>query len=391
MECKTICLDWLSISAKGNIKLPETNDDSLKLSNEMYLIPVQKSTNHYRRMFKIIFEGVEFATLLFEPVRNYVDPSRLQIDVKNERLYESEMIDRLELIMQTLAVEFSHIIRLDVAVDGLGLLKPLLDADAGKIQRVGKGDVTLRKTAGGELKACYVGSKSSNKMLVGYNKSNEIKRSNKAYIKQFWMNSGFWESESDYETVERLEMRLKRKELVRYEETEGIEGLRRLADPDFLKKLFKSTIKGVYQFVEAGVRKDRAKEVRVLRLLKAGHRTLEKVAGKIVNEVYRAKMAIRTMWEVGHLSGLFRYEMMAKELADNIDHGVWFDKTWEKWKEGVRRRKKRNEQIKYENKTSFNKKPLLYQYITDFVEASQLNQLTLVHQLDYRNLNVPTR
>jgi hypothetical protein len=100
------------------------------------------------------------------------------------------------------------------------------------------------------IKGFYIGKRISDKCMSGYLKSNEIKRSNKKYISDYWANNNL----QGLDSVERLELRLKSKILkgiVKNSKATVVSFLDRLDDQIFIASLFKSQIDGYYQFVLA--------------------------------------------------------------------------------------------------------------------------------------------
>jgi hypothetical protein len=141
----------------------------------------------------------------------------------------------IDATFAALDTHVSHLTRLDICLDGYGLLDPASEYYRDKMEvlygrkterkfdKIGRADYDECKNGktprgwqtdeNGDLTIFYVGGQSSKKTLNGYAKGQRIEAENKQYIRQAWRQSGLIGSDDEGVEVTRLEIRQRKEAL----------------------------------------------------------------------------------------------------------------------------------------------------------------------------------
>lgn len=340
-----IGFDWIQLTAMGEMPY---FDDGLKVNEDIYLYPKDYRTRFYNSISDIYYKGQAVAEIEYHPHSKVLHPLSCMIKLKNEVCYETGISKVITDILDALNLEFNNWTRIDFCMDGHGLLEPLRKAMisaltgqeslASEIRLVGKSDITTRVTHNGKIKGVYVGARTSDKSLCGYNKSLEIKLSKKMYIKDWWIKNGISEKDGD---IERLEFRVKGSELKRYKffdkrkETDPIGVLDRLMKaPEMFESLLHSLSKKLYEFIDINeARSDEAPRLFPITdfLVNASKKMLNKASRLANSELSRMKQAAKTLYWIGKATGRKFYNKLSKDVARMVDHSKWQEDSIMKW------------------------------------------------------------
>jgi len=226
-----INVDWFSVNVgnflSDNIVTEHKNASYIgsyrlgrkELDNGIRFELKDYGTKQFEKMYDMFLNGEHFATICTN-VREGVklDRNMSIIKINNDILYQRGWVARLEYIFSELKVTVNNITRLDIAVDGVNssFLEQYKLWFNGKLEKTGKSSFTPhfeeRNLTGG-----YVGKRSSERMIVIYRKSDELKKSGKNYIKRQWVENNMIESLKSEETVERIELSLSREAIRKIE------------------------------------------------------------------------------------------------------------------------------------------------------------------------------
>lgn len=202
----------------------------------------------------ILYENQPFAQLYSVPSHRmrFRNREAVVLRLENESLYRAGTFQVvIPHFLDHVNLKIDYVRALDIAIDGAGIIKrhyQLHKKKNLKRKRHFKNglnntidDVTM------EQNRLYIGKYGSEKYVSLYNKTLELEASGKKYIRDFWKNNGLCETE---QSIDRIELRLKTKELV------GIEkSLVELDNPDYLASLFKTRTESHLTFIDKRTKK----------------------------------------------------------------------------------------------------------------------------------------
>ena len=211
----TINLDWLELIAIGGISILET-DIRMGRVQENYIFSenlILTQTNKHEHTgfyycFNIILNEEKVGYLFYgsNGKFRYANPDSNIIHIENHVLYQTGLSQKLKLILDTLQLSFSHYCRLDIAIDGSGLIEKHNSLVNSKLffrkQKALMQSVNDEKTK--QHTGYTIGSRKSEKYIIIYGKTQEINKSNKVYITEFWQKNNLYISQK----VDRVELRL---------------------------------------------------------------------------------------------------------------------------------------------------------------------------------------
>lgn len=295
-----IGIDWFEATLSGGVIPIEDNDETKPAVNFTRPVPDRdglisgrvelwhnqraRRNKHYRYGFDVLFipadakesenraamlDQYRVASLSAVPHKgnNCLERSSI-FQADNHILYRADCWKIFDAVFSALGCFVHHLTRLDVALDGHGLISPANEYYREKMEeRFGsRENCTIDKVSratydtdnwmtdkDGNVTNFYVGSMSSKKVLNGYAKGQRIEIENKQYIREAWRASGL--ITDDGKDVERLELRLRK---------EGVDDLHvvdpvtaeiaplqweRLREPKYLTGAFKASVTGFYGFV----------------------------------------------------------------------------------------------------------------------------------------------
>jgi hypothetical protein len=212
-----INLDWLQI-----VCLNSSKKDFNNYKDKNILIRKNK-TNHnpnFNYSYSIIVNNEEIIELHSSPRNNYIyNEFDVLLRVQNKVLYDCEWMQILSDILNALSLEFLKITRLDIALDSEDLINQMsIFWRSIKTNTVVKGNKSLKingidhREGESKFSSYTVGTPKSSKYASLYNKSEEILKSEKIYIKDFWVLNGLNISHD----IGRFELRLTNKFIKKY-------------------------------------------------------------------------------------------------------------------------------------------------------------------------------
>lgn len=358
----TINLDWLELIVSGNLVEFDSPLDKYEYNQgEIVLAKLPMGTKIFKYSFEIFFRGKLFGKVHTNP-RNpeILKPEYIQFQIQNNKLYEVGAIADCRYIFTKLSWAYVNTTRIDIALDGVNVLQLMDRFVKGEIQKLGKAKVKPFFTGKRVIEGFDVGSKASNKWITGYNKSDELERTGKDYIREFWERSGLDTSR----TIERLELKLRNEEIKKIFQYDWKE----LDNFEFLASIFRSTMKNFFEFIEpqADSNVTRAKRMEFVDWENIGAKLLPKMSTKETNEIYRMKQSAKTNYWCYLASGRKYYADIAQEQAMNVNALEWYATRLDKWKE------------EFNKRAGYNKDGLIsFQYILNFETYESNQQLKL--------------
>ena len=146
-------------------------------------------TRRYRYGYDVSFNGQSIGLLLIAPRQGIKGDLSCSFTAHNHILYQKAWTMIIELAFEQLGIGIKNMTQVDIACDGHGFVddyKRLLSQEFVNVGRSSHRPAEIRK---GDVKGFYIGKKTSDKHMCGYIKSNEIKISNKNYIKDYWVHN----------------------------------------------------------------------------------------------------------------------------------------------------------------------------------------------------------
>lgn len=237
----------------ASVKLDEViNQYFYELSEKENLTAVFKKGG--TKVFKRIFElrvGEDVVAHLFTHPRfvEHMPEGTVSLQMANNLLYTKDWTQVYKMLVKNIGMVVNNISRLDIAIDGVnGMIKYLTNytkQNEGfeEILRVGRARLSPLnfKDKNFTYTGFNIGSRSSDKYMVVYQKSVELKISGKQYIIDFWEKSGL-----KNENVERIEIRLNNKYLSTIKFIDQDYSV--LENPNVLARIYEQSIKKYFDF-----------------------------------------------------------------------------------------------------------------------------------------------
>lgn len=333
-----VSVDWFETTIMINLSKIDQEKESLQLSESIFLLNDRCRTKHYLNKWTLVYCGEKVATLMTNPDASYMPPNQAQMKLENYLLYSIDWLDIYKDVLHELKWIHKSLTRLDIAIDGSSVknaLKLVNDHDKGNvIGRKGKADFDWKKGHLKNVKSFIIGSAKSEKLATIYKKSDEIKESEKGYIKDFWTKNGLQDIEDTY----RFEIRLRSKIANNYD-------LDRLDQNSYLSSIVRSEIKNWFEFYYCG--KDKNKH----RTYKSGTMEWidwENIKGELLPKnkailktgIHRAKRLIKDLSYIHHVEGKPLQTDIIDLLMNEYCLHQWYDTRIDFWIEDFEKEKR---------------------------------------------------
>jgi len=281
-----VSIDWLTISLTGIPPVDYKND-------ACYIVNTQETNLNFRFVSDLYVNTIKVGKLYYQPLKSYMPKDLMHLTIANEILYTTNLKNYIKYLLKI--GKYKQVVRLDLAVDYLlseqNLAKKTINLL--KNNNVTKKGKTEFESHNIELTSLTYGSNKSNKQIVIYNKTKELKQSNKPYINRFHYENGLIVNMND--SIQRFELRLKKSA------TKNID-ITQLNDSNYLKHLIMSNIKNFYDFKQKKKEnyKTVTKNVTPLQLdyvSNSNYLPIQQTIITTINNVNKAeKMAIKTLY-----------------------------------------------------------------------------------------------
>lgn len=248
----TIAIDWFSANLRG-FWLPVSDegkiDDIIYLDNANIRLErpsvggIRNGNRFYKYGYEIFIQDEKFGIIFTHPCSPILKADSSELKIENHSLYQENWLDKFDYLCSELDVVVNNLTRIDIAVDGYHFLDDYDYVLSKQLQVLGKakGDTKWKAgRIGEEHEGFNIGSPKSERMLTGYNKTDELKETNKPYIKAFHKANGMDVSKP----IHRLELKIKTDAIKRIDDFD----MYLLDNPSYLAGIMKSQLKGFYQF-----------------------------------------------------------------------------------------------------------------------------------------------
>ena len=357
-----VVLDWLSFSAFSLYPAPVEGQDARAIGDDWVIEYQKRGTPVYLYSHKVYYGGEHVANIHTHS-RNQaiISEGVIQVEIANHVLYSTGLKEMRQMIMDvTECTAVKNYSRIDIAIDGANHVHDFLNEyvrqkghrpdpitgaqdafvmpgarwdKSNRVRMKGKANLDAkrfnRKT--GNYDAFHIGSK--RKKFTLYNKTSELERSHKEYIREAWQHVGL----DITKTIWRCELRMMSGTIKTLAEFD----IDRVGDPNYLLQIFRTQIENFFHFVF--IKKDsnvtRAKVIDLFQFEKLRVPFLEKIPRAIVRGAYKAKMAIHNAFAnvcTGVVKEKENMETAIQSIADNItlyNLHRWYDNHKLKWLE----------------------------------------------------------
>ena len=324
----TITMDWFQATLIGKLVQYDTPLESYKYDNGRILLAKRKAgTKHYQYVYDITVQGKPFAVICCCPRNTAIlDKDFINYKAVNNTLYEVGYIARFEQLLQVMKWKVKNVSRVDIALDGHEYVNIMYKAASGEINRVGRAQANIYYNAKMKATGWDLGSKASNKWVTCYNKTKELNRSNKHYIKRFWKRSGLDLTED----IHRLELKLRNDAVKQIKDFDW----KRLDDFEYLASMLRTHFTKFFEFRENTGKSNisREKVIEYIDWESIGAVKLEKLSTIETTEVWGMKLAAKRMFWCYLATNKNHYVDLGREIAMNINCIQWFIDNLDKWK-----------------------------------------------------------
>jgi len=325
----TINLDWLEMLLSGNLVEYDCPLDKYEYDQgNITLVKKEMGTKQFKHGYELYVRGKIFGLIFCSPRNTAIlDKDTIQFKAENNVLYELGFIQECEFAFSKLRWKVKNVSRTDIALDGAGFMKVMLEMDRGDIEKLGKATYNIYKTGKRQITGFDVGKKSSAKWITGYYKGKELEKSNKYYIGDMWKRAKLSVPVME---VERLEVKLRNEELKKIKDFDW----RRLGDFEYLASVYRTAIKNYFDFVKITTDSNiaRAERVSFIDWSSLGGTELERLSTEQTNEVYAYKLTAKRMYGIYIQTGINHYADVAQEIAININCLQWYIDRMDHWK-----------------------------------------------------------
>jgi hypothetical protein len=352
-----ITTDWFSAilsSSDMNLVVFDTPlDEYIYDAGNIVFSKMKYAAPMFNFAYEIYFKGKMFGKVHVCPKKNGVlKPNNMQFELENNVQYEIGWLDDMKYFFNTMRWEVRNVSRCDIALDGGGFFKVFEKYLSGSLQRKGGGkEQVFAHCSGGKriLDGFDFGSRASSKWITCYNKTQELKGSNKDYILRYWERTGL-----DTRNVERLELKLRNDALKEinfdWQKMDDFEYLasifRTFVDGGYVSlvdtltgECFRKNKKGMIQFVQTDEDKNisRKKKINFVNWQYIGAKKLERFSTEKANEVWAMKVTCKRLCLLAYaLKDKFpersqNFLMEAHEVAKNINCLKWLVDKYDEW------------------------------------------------------------
>lgn len=384
MQQSLINLDWLSISikTKGVIE-PIEAGNYVEFGHNVKLLATHRRTSNFKQIFDVLIDGMLVAELQAIPNKSMLQPNHCILKFNNELLYMSSLLDVYNTLKNQIQFFFHKFNQIDIALD-----TPASAANtnfmylyaAGKINFLGKQEVTVQFGNSQNIKYFRIGSRKSSKFIRCYYKRQELEVSNKKYIADYWKQNGINEEEE----VFRTELSLKGSLMNKLEEINQETGeiklalmcestLEKIQDSQYLLDLFKAEAEKLTTYYKTHhrikfdkiERTNRIKHYNFLQInLKQSIYLFERLKDNCSKVVHKIKMTAKFMHQLFLETGENLYKHLSDEIVNFEDMAVW----------------KSNRVGRWEQEFTDRKNPKIKQYLSTIRENLRYKEINFVNR-----------
>lgn len=354
-QAVSVQLDWLSFSVEFYIPEPVDNQPPIDYGNNIVLVPAGGGSKIFYYKWDVIYHGEHIATVLTHGRNEKImQPGIAKLEVLNHLLYSTGFMHVISDVVEACNMRIRNCNGLHIAIDGANHVHQFLNDyisqnknwrkrpelftlgtwhQGTRVRMKGKArlDPKVFNKRTGMCDNFKIGS--ARKSLVVYNKTTELTRSHKEYIRQSWERAGI-DTNPDA-TVWRCELRMGSESVKEIQELQ----LDKLNDPYYLLQILKTQCKNFFEFVliEDDTNVSRARVIDLFQFEKLRVPLLEKIPRAVVDGAYKAQMSIHNAVK-NIRTCLYRkkeqVDAAIRHIQDNVELynlDRWFQKKLPEW------------------------------------------------------------
>lgn len=384
MKNSLINLDWLAISIKTKSVIEAVEAGNyINYGENVQLLATHRRTSNFKQIFDVLINGMLVAELQAIPNKTMLQPNHAILKFNNELLYMSNLLNVYNTLKNEIKFFFHKFNQIDIALD-----TPQSQADTkfmylyagGKIDFLGKQEVTVQFGNSTNIKYFRIGSRKSSKFIRCYYKRQELEVSNKKYISDYWKKNGINEDEE----VFRTELCLKGSIMNKLEEINQETGevklslmcestLAKIQDSNYLLDLFKAESEKLTTYYKT---KDRVKADKLERTNRVKHYNFikinlkqsiylfERLKDNCSKVVHKIKMTSKFMHQLFLETGENLYKHLSDEIVNFEDMATW----------------KANRVGRWEQEYSARSNPKIKQYLSTIRENLRYKQINFTNK-----------
>lgn len=237
-------IDKLICTFESDVLPPSKYGEDMVLDSNSYIHYNQNSywsDQHWHNIGNLHIFNRDIGKIYFNPKSTLIPENKIKIEFENSLFYNGYLFDTLDYIRTNLYFKFNNIMYIEIAYDSIknNIINFLEKHNKSNlILRKGRANFETFLKYDSKLVTYYLGSRKSDKHIAVYNKTNELKKSNKTYINDYWTINGLDHTNDD---VERFELRMQRKKASNVD-------LNQLNDPQYLIKILEVETKNYFDF-----------------------------------------------------------------------------------------------------------------------------------------------
>lgn len=373
-----ICLDSLTVSVITSKKIRKTHENErIKINQNCEIVSTHRSNQMFANIFDVFYEGIKVGTLETNPKLGKLDENYSRFRYDNQILYTDSISKIYNRLKYAFSWHFQKFSEVDIAMDTEHQNNTfnLFDQYARKtIKILGNYDKSAMWDKNDEMKYFRIGSKKSDKFVRCYYKRQEIAKSNKTYITDYFDKNDFAQDKEVFRVELSMSSKIMNKiympenytcELDR--ETGVLKTnyiypfmdestIYRIEDPIFLASVFNSEVSDKIKYVRTNElkkkgRTNRCKQFNMFKFkISESVVKLKRIKNEVNKFIYRAKVSAKLMYEAFLESGSKVYDKMSDEFLFNAGLYGYKDKMEPIWRDEYKKRKQNKMYIKFLSK-----------------------------------------
>lgn len=288
-----------------------------------------KSYGHkfYERIADVYISGAKVAQLDWGYRIGVGGANIASLKIENSIFYtDANLADRVRSIFKSLSFEMQHVTRLDIALDGAKLHSYIDKVINKQLVSCARGGLTAYIDREDGVDGFSWGSRSY-RYLRYYNKTKQLEslKGAKTYIEKIY------EKEGMDDTVHRLEFELKHAYLKTVKDFDLFDILE---DGESIYTLLKTVSKGFFGFKDTNGQKNASRHTVVFditNIIGYVQKTFQRVYHRIDDGVYRAKLALRSLFDLGSWGNGNRVSAAIGAIVTNYPLSNYLGKVLPKW------------------------------------------------------------
>lgn len=246
----TINLDWFQFDCTSIY-----NGNTLESHSTARIKMIIQLFNHnpnFRNRYLVYLDGYEIGELFTVPNNTIHKLNEVSFKVNNAQLYSNDWPQNVQYVINETGLKFSKLTKVDIALDGndiLNKMQLLRKYLRNKTILIGNQNLNIRGDCfnKSELKwnSYTIGSRNYQKSAKIYNKSEELKVSNKEYITEFWKLNRL----NTTQDIGRFELQLGTRHLRKFQ----FNSFTDYTDAGFLGKILNDEVKNWLKFYQVSL------------------------------------------------------------------------------------------------------------------------------------------